>query len=178
MSIFTILIILAMIISTINDLATKKRQEEKRNRPTGEEDQVQKTQPETKQESAQILIPDELWTILTGEEREPQPIPSPEPIEEEYDPEPSPELHEWQDGTPEWELDPIEEPVSLESYTPESYTPADLTRTVEREKASLPTYTPRREPRRRTTPRRLRRLRRAIVMKEILGTPKGLEELV
>lgn len=156
-------------------------------------------------EQAADMVPDDLWAILTGEERprdraevDEEELTPTEPAAKEDSPEEAPAR--WEEAwtprpEPRWRMDDVEEepaPASLEHHGPEAYS----LETFEREQVSLekPLESPETRHRRfheiidRPPPRRRTRrspigralqspesLRQAFVLSEVLGTPKGLE---
>lgn len=231
MSVFTLLIIVAMIISTINEVATKRRQGQQgpgapphpgRRPPTGEragaegdgeargEDPLRVRMPRTTsraEEGAHVLIPDDLWAILTGEERPstraPEPV-SQEPVdpeepgpdwewaaEEDWSPRPEVLAETEEDGglEPEpqevrgWEERPLEvRPIPVRDREPEIVSLEDSIPSVEERHEAFHRFIDAsyddvgRAAVRAPDAARRRSLRRAIIIKEVLGPPKGLED--
>lgn len=161
--------------------------------------------PENEDDAAAAMLPDDLWEILTGEKRSPQlPVPQEEPEEfaDSYNVEDYPEeAHSLEDlaslegPTPgEWVSDIPEETaviVPADAYV-RPLPKRDVPRVVSLEELDFDDQKRHEEFHDRLDslagPARVRRpkpsayrfntdedLRRAIVMNEILGTPKGLE---
>lgn len=141
------------------------------------------------EQAAAVLIPDDLWEILTGEQRPSEPAPIPEEYDE-WEPEPS------DDGVPDWRSATEEElvlagrPPIEEAQTLETIPSRELPRVVSLETPPLPPRERHEAFHRkidalreaeassrhsRRAPNRAR-LRQAIVLREVLGPPKGLEE--
>ena len=171
----------------------------------GEEGRVDPAPDEREPVSAADMVPDDLWAVLTGERRErggvatrPEPRTGPaEPVPWSIDAE---EMREEPIGEPApswWNEEPEEqqpglEPVSLEYEGPEAYSlervdfrPESLEKPIPEPEArhrafheiiDRPGRRRRREPS--ALVRALRRpegIRQAVVLKEVLGPPKGLE---
>lgn len=242
--------IVAIVLSTINDVVTKRRKSQTTTgappRRTGPSPQGEATtargaegaggqhgsasygqpRPADAEQSAQVLLPDDLWAILTGERR--PPVTSPAPAEadegefEEYD---SPDEPAYRAEPRDWDRDPSE-PVTARSgngwpeedvdsfdldHDPALTTrsreprsnvnrgPRELVTRPEREIISLEErYQTGKERhaafhdnlsstdsvglsgaatrRARAESKRRRALHRAIILHEVLGPPKGLEE--
>jgi len=144
------------------------------------------------------MIPDELWEILTGEKRrrepggaprppaEPSgPVRPPMPYELEYEPE-EPEDEEWGPREPAREPEPVAAPrrreslevepviVSLEKPLP----PAAVRHAAFHERIEGLSRPARVQRRRRRLPLNLGNMdevRRAVLLREVLGPPKALE---
>lgn len=139
------------------------------------------------EQSAQVLLPDDLWEILTGERRRPVltvPAPEPEPDFEfdfEPDSEPEPDLEpepvRVDAGRYEETRSPVHarEPdiVSLESEPP----PAEIRRAAFHDRLGSTPPLARPRAARRLPPLLANRkgLRQAVVLREVLGPPKGLD---
>lgn len=235
MSLFTILIFVAMLISTMNEVATKRRREQQgqgaprrpgQRLPTGEpfphhggadhgEDfdgdgappRARIPRTTSAEESAQVLLPDDLWAILTGEQR-PARVPAPvdlEPVaDEELELHREPELHlevepeqEWSPGAesraeddgwgePDSRVLPdrrsVVRPREGRSREPEIFSYDEVIPSADERHEEFhrridqrPDSTGRAAARG-ASAARLRRLRRAVVLKEVLGPPRGLED--
>ena len=146
--------------------------------------------------AAAEMLPDDLWELMTGERRHESGPEEPEQPEEPWSVEteapstdPAVEADPWSEPAVDDDTT-APEPASLEYEGPEAYTletpaPEPLERTVPTAKARHRAFhelvdRPRREPARRTSPlmRSLRSpdgLRQAVLLREILGPPKGLE---
>jgi hypothetical protein len=208
MSIGAILFIVVMLVSTINEVVTKRRKGQSTpgapprpgpggrtlprsgTRSTGAGTQPdtadrvpQRPAEDTAQQSAQVLLPDDLWAILTGEHRPAPPMPEPEPEPEVWEPEPELEV---------WEPEPWERPDAQadasrpvaagewgreDDHSLEAVVPSDEERHDafhRRLEATAPaTLT---APSRRGRAARRHQLRRAIMLREVLGPPRGLED--
>lgn len=213
MDLFQILIIAAFILFPIMEQVLKRRRSPGPEEPGPDAmethpGEVDPRPSEREPVKAAEMVPDDLWAILTGEqrptegvetadEREPAP-PRPEPA-----PDTAPER--WEEAwmplpEPRWRLEeetPAEPPVRAapERYGPEAYSLETLDeRAVSLEKPlesatvrhrqfhegldDLDRRSSRRRRRRSQLGRALRSpqsLRQAIVLTEVLGTPKGLE---
>lgn len=247
MSVFTILMIVVFVVSTINDVVNKRRKSQTTTgappRRTGPSPQGEATtarggpRPVEAEQSAQVLLPDDLWAILTGERRPPAPLPVPAEEDEgefeggdgpaerlEYEARGAetgyrPESREWERGEPEpaagwggagWpeedvdsfdtSTDPNVPARDREPRSIEDRRPREIVTRPEREIISLEerfqTGTERHaafhdkiaatEPARvgggvavspaTAASTRRRALRRAIILREVLGPPKGLED--
>lgn len=143
--------------------------------------------PAAEPPAAEVLIPDDLWEILTGERRRPVltvPAPEPEPDFEfdfEPDSEPEPDLEpepvRVDAGRYEETRSPVHarEPdiVSLESEPP----PAEIRRAAFHDRLGSTPPLARPRAARRLPPLLANRkgLRQAVVLREVLGPPKGLD---
>jgi hypothetical protein len=230
-----LVIIVVMIVSTINEVVTKRRKGQSStgapprpgqgSRPHPREGAPESgARPEVRvprhpvEESARILLPDDLWAILTGEQPSAPrvPEPAPEPAEAEWAEEaghaaqlPADEL-EWEESSSaasehyEWRSSG-EATIGLPSGTDTRgrdtraipvRAPRPLTARPHRELHSLEDSVPTDEERHDAFHRRIdadaarsgtnsyqrrraarhRELRRGIILREVLGPPRGLED--
>jgi hypothetical protein len=232
-SLFTVLIIVAMVVSTINEVATKRRKSQQqppgappRRVPGGEAPRSgsgagsasgdraaadsRRAEIEARQ-SAEVLLPDDLWAVLTGERRPTTPIPEREPAP---DPQPwqsreidtdagvlAPAGH-WDAEGAEAGWERAREPVRAAPKSPapgverrserEKFVQRPLPRVVSLE-SDLPSDDERHEafhrrlnaadpavtraPARRSIFVGRKQLHRAMILREVLGPPRGLEDL-
>lgn len=193
---FTLVVIAFVVLSQLGGLLTKKkpgpqvppqrRPERPREQPAGwEEDAAGEPVAVASGQgdegrAASEMIPDDLWEILTGERRPTAHVPEPE---SEFDPEDSDSYDDEVEESEHAYAEPVlfEQPVerevphviSLETLPP----PPEIRHRQFHER--LESLATRRETRRvERDPWRLggrRNLRRAMVLREILGPPKALE---
>lgn len=170
---------------------------------TGRPGEAGTDRPEAADEdrAASEMLPDDLWELMTGEKRRPQDGPAPEPeqagtpwsVETGGASGAGTAMETSTDRSEPWAVDDeatAPEPVSLEYEGPEAYSletpaPEPIERTVPSPKARHRAFhdlidRPKRKPKRHATGlvRSLRSpkgLRQAVLFREILGPPKGLE---
>lgn len=212
MDLFEILFIALFILFPIMEGILKKRGKGKKGPPpTGDEADAGWSEPDEEPRSAADMVPDDLWEVMTGEERQPgeeggagepgggeaspwssapgeTPTPAAEP-----DTEPRTEPVFDEGPSEPWRVeDEAEEaePASLEYQGPEAYSletpaPEPVVREVPSSEARHRAFhrlidKPKRKRKRRLSPlmKALSTpdgLREAVIMKEVLGPPKGLE---
>lgn len=204
MDLFEVLIIAFFILLPILEgIAKQRRKSQGQGRGTGTTTPGRRPEPERQEpRSAAEMLPDDLWGLITGQTREP-PRPVARDAEAPWSESPEPSsMRTAESGTATsggWEPEPwmdaeetVEEPASLEYQGPEAYsleTPAPPPRSLEtplpspeaRHRAFHAKLDKPRNRRKRTDSplmQALRRpdgLRQAVLLKEILGPPRGLD---
>lgn len=203
---FVLIILIFVIISILEGVTKKRRQRarqqqgappdrsdaessdrtvagpEARPRPSDRERPDDRPAPQAQEPArAEDMIPDDLWEILTGEKRPPREAPSPESEEEpedqpEFEVEPEPVYVP--EPAPAPSPKPARpQPVSRERRAPDPAVAVGRRRTIkpgQLEVLDLPVARPRRRIDLGLEGRD--ELRRAIVLREILGPPRGLEQ--
>ena len=203
MDLFELLFIALFIIFPILDGVLKQRRKGRGggDGQPGPESRAEERAPEPEEpRPASEMVPDDLWELMTGERRSAGPR-SPEregasspwsdaDVLSEPEPERAPDTSAWEPEPWMDETEPSREPVSLEYEGPEAYSletpaPEPIERTVPSAEARHRAFhrlidRPKKERKRRMSPlmeslRSRDGLRQAVLLKEILGPPKGLE---